>query len=132
MLMYFVSCLYVYFMVATCIINIKHFIVQLMHTNYKIFRLLKIVKIIKAAPTGSHKTIHCLAKITHLVPMYQYWCCQCYGSICRHNTDNINNDTQIGTRNVILAKHWMWLPDDGFMWIKTCWSSLIMLSILVI
>ena len=32
-----------------------------------------------------------------------------------HNTDNINNDTHIGTRYVILAKHWMWLPDDGFM-----------------
>jgi hypothetical protein len=35
--------------------------------------------------------------------------------ICRHNTDNINKDTHIGTRYVILAKHWMWLPDDGFM-----------------
>ena len=43
--------------------------------------------------------------------------------ICRHNTDNINNDTRIGTRHVILAKHWMWLPDDGFMWTETCWSS---------
>ena len=29
------------FMVAQCISNIKHFIVQLMHTNYKILRLLK-------------------------------------------------------------------------------------------
>ena len=29
------------FMVAPCINNIKHFIVQLMHTNYKIIRLLK-------------------------------------------------------------------------------------------
>ena len=29
------------FMVAPCISNIKHFIVQLMHTNYKIRRLLK-------------------------------------------------------------------------------------------
>ena len=29
------------FMVAQCINNIKHFIVQLMHTNYKILRLLK-------------------------------------------------------------------------------------------
>jgi len=35
--------------------------------------------------------------------------------ICRHNTDNISNDMHIGTRYVILAKHWMWLPDDGFM-----------------
>ena len=25
------------------------------------------------------------------------------------------NDMHIGTRYVILAKHWMWLPDDGFM-----------------
>jgi len=25
------------------------------------------------------------------------------------------NDTHIGTRYVILAKHWMWLPDDDFM-----------------
>ena len=24
------------------------------------------------------------------------------------------NDTHIGARYVILAKHWMWLPDDGF------------------
>jgi len=29
------------FMVAPCNNNIKHFIVQLMHTNYKIFRSLK-------------------------------------------------------------------------------------------
>jgi len=45
------------------------------------------------------------------------------GQICRHNTDNINNDTHIGTRYVILAKHWMWLLDDCFMWTETCWSS---------
>jgi len=43
--------------------------------------------------------------------------------IYRHNTGNINNDTHIGTRYVILAKHWMWLPDDGFMLTETCWSS---------
>ena len=35
------------------------------------------------------------------------------GDICRHNTD-VNIGTT-GTRHVILAKHWMWLPDDGFM-----------------
>jgi len=29
------------FMVAPCINNIRHLIVQLMHTNYKILRLLK-------------------------------------------------------------------------------------------
>jgi len=33
------------------------------------------------------------------------------------------NDMHIGTRYVILAKHWMWLPDDGFTWNETCWSS---------
>ena len=38
-------------------------------------------------------------------------------------TDNINNDMYIGTRHVILAKHQMWLPDDGFIWTETCWSS---------
>jgi hypothetical protein len=43
--------------------------------------------------------------------------------IRRHNTDNINNDTHIGTRYVILAKHWIWLPDDGSMWTETRWSS---------
>ena len=29
------------FMVAPCINNIRHYIVQLMHTNYEILRLLK-------------------------------------------------------------------------------------------
>jgi hypothetical protein len=23
----------------------------------------------------------------------------------------------------LAAKHWLWLPDDGFMLIETCWSS---------
>ena len=45
-----------------------------------------------------------------------------YG-ICRYNNDNINKDTHIGTRYVILDKHWMWLPDDCFTWSETCWSS---------
>jgi hypothetical protein len=45
--------------------------------------------------------------------MYQYWR-QWYGALCRHITDYVNNDTHIGTGYVILAKHWMWLPDDGF------------------
>jgi len=33
------------------------------------------------------------------------------------------DDTYIGTRYVILAKHWLRLPDDGFIWNETCWSS---------
>jgi hypothetical protein len=40
------------------------------------------------------------------------WNCS---SIRRHSTDNISKDTYIGTRHVILAKHRLWLPDDGFM-----------------
>jgi len=46
-------------MVAPRINNIKHSIVQLMHTNYKILKSLQQLKITKAAPTcfGSHKTI---------------------------------------------------------------------------
>ena len=32
-----------------------------------------------------------------------------YQCACRYN------DKQIGTRYVILAKHWMWIPDNGFM-----------------
>jgi len=86
--------------------GIKLFIAQLMHTNYKILRLLKQLKLWKLLQhvsvhikpsSGSH--IQCLAKITCLLPMYQYWCCQCYGGIRRHNTD-VNNDTHIGTRYV--------------------------------
>ena len=42
--------------------------------------------------------------------------------ICRHNTDN-NYDTHIGTRYVILVKHWILFPDDGFTWTEKCWSS---------
>jgi len=33
------------FMVAPCINNIEHFIFQLMHTDYKILRLLKQLKL---------------------------------------------------------------------------------------
>ena len=39
------SCPSMDFMVAPGIGNIKHFIVQLMHTNYKIIRLLKYLKL---------------------------------------------------------------------------------------
>ena len=35
----------------------------------------------------------------------------------------VDINTHIGTRYVILTKHWMWLPDDGFMWTETFWSS---------
>jgi len=51
------------------------------------------VKIIEAAPTcfGSHKTI---IREPHQVRVVHYM--------------------HIGTTYLILAKRWMWLPDDGF------------------
>jgi hypothetical protein len=107
--------------------EVKHFIVQLMHKNYKILRLLKYLKLQKLLQhvlvhvkpsSGSH--IQCLDKITYLVPMCVSLLILAVSDtvgtllhgaqqvkICRHNTDNINNDTHIGTRYVILAKHWM-------------------------
>ena len=33
--------------------------------------------------------------------------------ISLHNTDNIHIDKHSGTIPVILARHWLWLPDDG-------------------
>jgi hypothetical protein len=43
--------------------------------------------------------------------------------LCRHSTENNSNDTHIATRHVILAKYWLWLPDDGFIWTETCCSK---------
>ena len=63
--------------------------------------MLQYVSVHMKPSSGSH--IQSLAKITYLVPMC---------GICHHNTDIIYNDTHIGTRYVILAKHWMWLHDD--------------------
>jgi hypothetical protein len=34
--------------------------------------------------------------------------------ICRHSTENVYKDTYTGTSIVILAKHGLELPDDGF------------------
>jgi len=33
--------------------------------------------------------------------------------ICRHNTGNAHINKHSGTKPVILARHWLWLPDDG-------------------
>jgi hypothetical protein len=38
-------------------------------------------------------------------------------------TENVYSGTYTGTRHVILAKHRLWLPDDGFRWTETCWNS---------
>ena len=43
--------------------------------------------------------------------------------ICRHNTDNANIDKHIGSWYVILAKLWIWPPDDDSILTETYWSS---------
>ena len=48
----------------------------------------------------------CLAKITGMH-------CQRYGGICRHNAGKARVDKHSETIPVILARHWLWLPDDG-------------------
>jgi hypothetical protein len=67
---------------------------------------------------------------------------QCYGGIfysdllcvcavhCREG--NISNGTHIGTRHVILAKHSLWLPDDGLYKPKHVAAAFIILIILII
>ena len=36
--------------------------------------------------------------------------------LCNHNTDNVYTTSMYShwTEGLILAKHWLWLPDDGF------------------
>jgi len=69
--------------------------------------LLQHVSVHIEPPSGIHN--QCLAKITYLV---------------RTNVRVvIDDDTHIVTRYVILAKHWMWLPDGGSIWTETCWSN---------
>jgi len=38
-----------------------------------------------------------------------------YNYISGTNVRVVSNDTHIGTRYVILDKHWIRLPDEGFM-----------------
>jgi hypothetical protein len=57
---------------------------------------------------------------------------KCYGGICRHSTENFYNDTYTGTRNVILAKHWLWLPDDGLCKPKYVGAAFMILIVLTV
>ena len=43
-------------------------------------------------------------------------------SVARYHEPK-NQYWYIGTRYVILAKHWIWLPGDGSVWTETYWSS---------
>jgi hypothetical protein len=55
-----------------------------------------------------------------------------YGGICGHNTEYSHNDKYTGTSNVILAKHWLWLPDDGLCKSKHVGAAFIILIVLII
>jgi len=77
--------------------------------------LLQHVSVYIKPSSGSH--IQRLAKIVYPVPMCMSLLI--LSVLWRH----INNDTHIGTRYVILAKHWVRLPDDGLTWTETFWSS---------
>jgi hypothetical protein len=57
---------------------------------------------------------------------------QCYGRICGHNTEYGYNDKYTGTRNVILAKYCLWLPDDGLHKPKHVGATDIILNVLII
>ena len=114
------------FMVTPCINIINHFIIQLITQLYKSYGFYKRIKNIKAVPTCfcSHRnhlqgacvwfTVqegtflrgepHTRARArTHAQQV----------GICRHNTDHVLMDKHSGTISVILAKHLLWLPEDG-------------------
>jgi hypothetical protein len=55
-----------------------------------------------------------------------------YGSICRHNTENIHDNKYTGTSIVILAKRWLWLPDDGLCKPKHVGAAFMILIVLII
>ena len=86
--------------------------------------------------TVSHQILHYPTNALNYINC-RYERCQCYGDIfrpvvcacaragarththtqqvriCRHNTDNVHIDKHTGTTPVILARHWLWFPDDG-------------------
>jgi hypothetical protein len=51
---------------------------------------------------------------------------------CRHNTDYSYNNKYIGTSNVILAKHRLWLPDDGLCKPKHVGAASVILIVLIV
>jgi hypothetical protein len=49
-----------------------------------------------------------------------------------HNTEYGYNDTFTGTNIVILAKRWLWLPDDGFCKPKHVVAAFIIVTVLIV
>jgi hypothetical protein len=64
--------------------------------------------------------------------MCRYSRIQCYAGICRHNTEYGYNDKYIGTSIVILAKCWLWLPDDGLCKPKHVGAAFMILIVLIV
>jgi hypothetical protein len=64
--------------------------------------------------------------------MTMYFSIQCYGGISRHNTEYGYNDKYSGTSIVILAKHWLWLPDDSLCKPKHIGAAFVILIVLVV
>jgi hypothetical protein len=52
--------------------------------------------------------------------------------ICRHSTEYGYNDKYTGTSIAILAKPWLWLPDDGLCKPKHVGAAFMILIVLVI
>jgi hypothetical protein len=52
--------------------------------------------------------------------------------ICRHNIEYGYNNTYTGTSNGILAKHGLWLPDDGLFKPKHVGVAFVILIVLII
>jgi hypothetical protein len=69
------------------------------------------------SPTIIRELVMKLDKVIlkHSLKLCPYRLCGGVAACCRHNVENVYNDTYTGTTNVILAKHRLRLPDDGFM-----------------
>jgi hypothetical protein len=52
--------------------------------------------------------------------------------MCPHNTEYGYNDIYTGTSIVILAKRWLWLPDDGLCKPKHVGATVMILNVLII
>jgi len=103
-----------------------HFIVQLMHTTLKNVELLKHFKIRKAAPTcfGLQGNYHQGATASTLLKLHTCFSVDTYSSyktlsVSYYAAMTLTSCTSCmyphWTKCVILAKYWLWLPDDSFL-----------------